>query len=292
MAGFLHELGPPASGVYSFVSYPAALTLPNRPKYRNESSAGGSSSSGPVNIMHDRRVVRGNTYSRIPMRNLTVNPTDDELIRQRQLERKSYVKKRVLPNISNRVHLTGNLAGSAGSTSKSSDSEIRANGYLTSEAKFTAARARVRKRLAQFHKNNVKYQSEHPQGPMGNGGGASRKTTNIQTEKWLEEIKDRVPETDVGVQTDEVSISSPPPVPREAFGGGALTPGCDKSTQILPDDPDLFVFDEEVVIVLEALVGKTLEQSLLEVIDEEELAAITQQKLNFENRTLLAAQSS
>ena len=35
--------------------------------------------------------------------------------------------------------------------------------------------------------------------------------------------------------------------------------------QILPDDPDLFVFDEEVVVVLEALVGKTLEQGLLEV---------------------------
>jgi hypothetical protein len=41
--------------------------------------------------------------------------------------------------------------------------------------------------------------------------------------------------------------------------------GVDKSTQILPDDPDLFVFDEEVVVVLEALVGKTLEQGLLEV---------------------------
>ena len=41
--------------------------------------------------------------------------------------------------------------------------------------------------------------------------------------------------------------------------------GIDKSTQILPDDPDLFVFDEEVVVVLEALVGKTLEQGLLEV---------------------------
>jgi hypothetical protein len=35
--------------------------------------------------------------------------------------------------------------------------------------------------------------------------------------------------------------------------------------QILPDDPDLFVFDEEVVGVLETLVGKTLEQGLIEV---------------------------
>ena len=109
MAGFLHELGAPSSGVYSFVSYPSALLLPNRPKYRNEQQ------SGPVNIMHDRRVVRGNTYAHHGSTG-QVNPTDDELIRQRQIERKTYVKRRVLPNISNRLALS-NSAGSS-TTSK------------------------------------------------------------------------------------------------------------------------------------------------------------------------------
>ena len=56
------------------------------------------------------------------------------------------------------------------------------------------------------------------------------------------------------------ALSSPPP------------PSSDAWTQIEAADPDLFVFEEEVGLVLEAVVGKTLEQSLLEVIDEEEKA--------------------
>lgn len=43
-------------------------------------------------------------------------------------------------------------------------------------------------------------------------------------------------------------------------------PSCvDKSTQISPDDPDLFVFEKEVAFILDELVGKTLEQGLMEV---------------------------
>ena len=56
------------------------------------------------------------------------------------------------------------------------------------------------------------------------------------------------------------AFSSPPPASSDAW------------TQIEAADPDLFVFEEEVGLVLEAVVGKTLEQSLLEVIDEEEKA--------------------
>jgi hypothetical protein len=67
-------------------------------------------------------------------------------------------------------------------------------------------------------------------------------------------------DTDVGVQTDRDNW--PPMVAAKQIPDAY---GIDKSTQILPDDPDLFVFDEEVVVVLEALVGKTLEQGLLEV---------------------------
>ncbi len=73
-------------------------------------------------------------------------------------------------------------------------------------------------------------------------------------------FQDRLAETDVGVQTDKDCW--PPIVVAKQVPD---VYGVDKSTQILPDDPDLFVFDEEVVVVLEALVGKTLEQGLLEV---------------------------
>jgi len=44
----------------------------------------------------------------------------------------------------------------------------------------------------------------------------------------------------------------------------------------------LFDFDMEVKPVLEVLVGKTLEQSLLEVLEEEELADLRQQQRMYE----------
>lgn len=44
----------------------------------------------------------------------------------------------------------------------------------------------------------------------------------------------------------------------------------------------LFDFDREVQPVLEVLVGKTIEQSLLEVMEEEELACLRAQQRAFE----------
>ncbi|QQP36494.1 Flagellar radial spoke protein 3, partial [Caligus rogercresseyi] len=93
------------------------------------------------------------------------------------------------------------------------------------------------------------------------------KHCDIQTDAWLEEIQDGC-ELERGNQTsmDELAFQSA---------------GVDKSTQILPDDPELFLFDEEVRVVLEAL-------SLIEVVEEEELAAITQQKLHFQTKKVIA----
>ena len=106
----------------------------------------------------------------------------------------------------------------------------------------------------------------------------------IQTDSWLEEIKGRVQESHIGVQTEPPIHYTPADTPRHVI---QPPKGVDKSTQTLPDDPDLFVFNEEVVVVLEALVGKTLEQSMMEVIEEEELAAITRQKLSFRNKSMV-----
>lgn len=44
----------------------------------------------------------------------------------------------------------------------------------------------------------------------------------------------------------------------------------------------LFDFDLEVKPILEVLVGKTIEQSLLEVMEEEELADLRKQQREFE----------
>merc|ERR1719392_503776 len=53
-------------------------------------------------------------------------------------------------------------------------------------------------------------------------------------------------------------------------------------TQI--EEGDLFDFDVEVEAVLEVLVGKTLEQSMMEVLEEEELASLRRHQEDFEKR--------
>ncbi|KAG8037832.1 hypothetical protein G9C98_006043 [Cotesia typhae] len=55
--------------------------------------------------------------------------------------------------------------------------------------------------------------------------------------------------------------------------------GVDVETQIGPGD--LFDFDVEVQPILEVLVGKTIEQALIEVLEEEELAALKEQQRRF-----------
>ena len=170
MTGFLHELGP-SSGVYSFVSYPSAILPANRPKYRNEAS---------TNIMHDRRVVRGNTYShRIPLRSMNVTATTDTAeMRHREAERRAYIKKRILPNIDGRVRLT--TTSHNGKTTELTRPSTYGD-VTTPDARHLAARARARKRLTGL------YNSSHDSVSTAPLDG--RKHCQIQTEKWLEEIQ-------------------------------------------------------------------------------------------------------
>lgn len=101
-----------------------------------------------------------------------------------------------------------------------------------------------------------------------------RKHIDVQTELYLEELSDRVEEADVDCQTDAFLDRPPSPlfVPAKT--------GKDVATQIL--EGDLFDFDVEVKPILEVLVGKTMEQSLLEVMEEEELANLRSQQRAFE----------
>ena len=87
---------------------------------------------------------------------------------------------------------------------------------------------------------------------------------DVQTENFLEEISDRPQETEVETQTDAFMDRPPSPlyIPKKT--------GLDKETQIY--EGDLFDFDFEVEPILQVLVGKTLEQGLMEVLEEEELA--------------------
>ncbi|KAI5773744.1 RSPH3 [Gulo gulo luscus] len=91
-----------------------------------------------------------------------------------------------------------------------------------------------------------------------------RKHVDVQTEIYLEEIADHIIEVDVECQTDAFLDRPPTPlfIPAKT--------GKDVATQIL--EGELFDFDLEVKPMLEVLVGKTIEQALLEVMEEEELA--------------------
>eukprot|EP00057_Strongylocentrotus_purpuratus_P031143 XP_783727.1 PREDICTED: radial spoke head protein 3 homolog isoform X1 [Strongylocentrotus purpuratus] len=101
-----------------------------------------------------------------------------------------------------------------------------------------------------------------------------RKHIDVQTELYLEELSDRVEEADVEAQTDAFLDRPPTPlfVPAKT--------GMDIATQIY--EGDLFDFDIEVKPILEVIVGKTVEQALLEVMEEEELANLRAQQRAFE----------
>lgn len=97
----------------------------------------------------------------------------------------------------------------------------------------------------------------------------------IQTEMYLEEITDRVIESDQNTQTDPFldRPDSPPFVPAKS--------GVDNWTQV---EDDLFDFDFEVEPLLEVLVGKTMEQAMLEVLEEEEMENMQRHQTEFTQR--------
>ncbi|XP_019940360.2 radial spoke head protein 3 homolog [Paralichthys olivaceus] len=101
-----------------------------------------------------------------------------------------------------------------------------------------------------------------------------RKHTDVQTDLYLEELSDVIVTTDIECQTDAFldRPASPLFIPAKS--------GKDAATQI--EEGELFDFDREVQPVLEVLVGKTIEQSLLEVMEEEELAYLKAQQKAFQ----------
>jgi len=103
-----------------------------------------------------------------------------------------------------------------------------------------------------------------------------RKHTDIQTDSYLEELTERTVEFEAETQTDFILDRPPSPL----FMPAKI--GVDIDTQI--EDGELFDFDVECEPVLEVLVGKTLEQSMMEVLEEEELASLQRHQEDFEKR--------
>ncbi|XP_044597291.1 radial spoke head protein 3 homolog isoform X2 [Cotesia glomerata] len=100
-----------------------------------------------------------------------------------------------------------------------------------------------------------------------------RKHEPVQTDLYLEELLEKPQESEAATQTDY--FLDRPSTPLHCTG----KVGVDAETQIGPGD--LFDFDVEVQPILEVLVGKTIEQALIEVLEEEELAALKEQQRRF-----------
>eukprot|EP01029_Cantina_marsupialis_P028344 TRINITY_DN776030_c0_g1_i1.p1 TRINITY_DN776030_c0_g1~~TRINITY_DN776030_c0_g1_i1.p1 ORF type:complete len:368 (-),score=129.97 TRINITY_DN776030_c0_g1_i1:161-1237(-) len=100
-----------------------------------------------------------------------------------------------------------------------------------------------------------------------------RQHMDVQTDKYLEELTDKVEENDEGTQTEDFMDRPPTPrfIPQKS--------GSDQGTQILPGD--LFDFDMEVEPMLEVIVGRTLEKAALEILEEDDLKRIEEHKENF-----------
>lgn len=193
---------------YEFAQPPSAVPhkrAPYRDPYAYEEPK-------PVNIMHDPRVVRGNTYA-----------------------------AQVLP------------------PSAQAEQEL---------TQMRAEQARRRRAIASKRQTQTQAPPRTPEPVDG------RRHMDVQTETFLEELTDRVPEETVGTQTEAFLDRPPTPLFMPAKTGD------DKATQIMPGE--LFDFDLEVAPILEVLVGKTLEQGLMEVLEEEELAAIRRRQDEFE----------
>mmetsp|Transcript_75884 Transcript_75884/g.195527 ORF Transcript_75884/g.195527 Transcript_75884/m.195527 type:complete len:461 (-) Transcript_75884:184-1566(-) len=188
--------------VQQFASAPQPVGA--RTKYRpHDDTMGGSGN----NMMHDRRVVRGNTHAS------TIVPQPDMAEVQKQ-------------------------------------------------------RDAQRRRLQRA--NQTKKRPGTPEPVSG------RKNMDIQTDSYLEELTERTVEFEAETQTDFLLDRPPSPL----FMPAKI--GVDTETQIEPGE--LFEFDCECEPVLEVLVGKTLEQSMMEVLEEEELESLRIHQEDFEKR--------
>jgi hypothetical protein len=106
-----------------------------------------------------------------------------------------------------------------------------------------------------------------------------RQNIDIQTDQFVEELTDKAPCYEIGVQT-EIKIERPT-TPRHM----PTKKGVDKKT--LVQDNEIFIFEDEVEPILTVLCGKTLELSRMEVLEEEELREMREQQEHY-NRMLQA----
>ena len=115
----------------------------------------------------------------------------------------------------------------------------------------------------------------------------NRKSLPVQTDE-TEIIELLRSEIDAEVQTESIADTSGSGVPPGGMSYKEIISapvGVDKSTQVFPEDPDIFVFDKDVQEILEKLIGSTLVQCMGEVLEEEEINSITRQNKHHKVKT-------
>eukprot|EP00967_Tisochrysis_lutea_P151538 scaffold294995_cov26-Tisochrysis_lutea.AAC.2 len=148
---------------------------------------------------------------------------------------------------------------------------VRGNTYA---AQVLPATSTAFDAMAQTKRETQRKRQKPPPKPSTPDAVAGRKHMDVQTEQYLEELTDRPVEVEVDTQTDAFLDQLPAPI------FVPMKTGIDAETQV--EDGELFDFDAEVEPILEVLVGKTLEQSMMEVMEEEELANMRQHQEHFE----------
>lgn len=184
--------------------------------YENEEQENRSA----LNIMHDKRVFRGNTHNmNLIQSNLTAAQKDEQRIKAEQEKKKIEMIKTQLLNFKKQKHKPSPYDLRPGPPARI---DVDLTFYLT--------------------ENNVTSATE----------------------------------VDVKTQTDDFHPrpQTPQYVPKKT--------GIDKDTQI--GDYDLFDYDREVQPILNVLLTKTIEQSLLEVEEETELEEIRKFKQDYQQR--------
>lgn len=103
---------------------------------------------------------------------------------------------------------------------------------------------------------------------------AGRAHMLVQTDEFLEDLADQIFEADTATQTDGVEAAEAPPIfmPKPV--------GEDAATSI--EEGELFDFELAVQPTLEVVVGKALDQAMMEVLEEEELERLQEQRERFQ----------
>lgn len=96
----------------------------------------------------------------------------------------------------------------------------------------------------------------------------------VQTDDYLEELVDQIFEQDSGTQTEFVEDLPVPPI--------FITKPSGVDVGTLIEAGELFDFDLAVEPVLEVIVGKALDQALVEVLEEEEIKRLKEHREKFQ----------